>query len=153
VYFLQHILLLWYQTDITSKCARLLPQWLTGLIAVSGFLLLTFIAFVVKKVWCEKSSRSFRLKVKHASWNTPQRCCWRHLHNTHSSTNHNSLTVYALKVNQLTESSRELHKCLKGCSSRRNVYTGAKAIQVLKPCCLCLVYVAVLHRDGFRKLI
>uniref|UniRef100_A0A8C7WTF8 Uncharacterized protein n=1 Tax=Oryzias sinensis TaxID=183150 RepID=A0A8C7WTF8_9TELE len=36
--------------------SRLLPQWLTGLIAVSGFLLLTFIAFVVKKVWCEKST-------------------------------------------------------------------------------------------------
>ncbi|XP_023809842.1 PDZK1-interacting protein 1 isoform X2 [Oryzias latipes] len=39
------------------KYERLLPQWLTGIIAVSGFLLLTFIAFVVKKVWCEKSSR------------------------------------------------------------------------------------------------
>ncbi|RVE74154.1 hypothetical protein OJAV_G00038400 [Oryzias javanicus] len=39
-----------------TKYERLLPQWLTGLIAVSGFLLLTFIAFVVKKVWCEKSS-------------------------------------------------------------------------------------------------
>uniref|UniRef100_A0A8C7WTS9 Uncharacterized protein n=1 Tax=Oryzias sinensis TaxID=183150 RepID=A0A8C7WTS9_9TELE len=38
------------------KYERLLPQWLTGLIAVSGFLLLTFIAFVVKKVWCEKST-------------------------------------------------------------------------------------------------
>uniref|UniRef100_A0A3B3BH92 Uncharacterized protein n=1 Tax=Oryzias melastigma TaxID=30732 RepID=A0A3B3BH92_ORYME len=37
---------------------RLLPQWLTGIIAVSGFLLLAFIAFVVKKLWCEKSSRN-----------------------------------------------------------------------------------------------
>uniref|UniRef100_H2LET5 Uncharacterized protein n=1 Tax=Oryzias latipes TaxID=8090 RepID=H2LET5_ORYLA len=42
---------------------RLLPQWLTGIIAVSGFLLLTFIAFVVKKVWCEKSSRSVRVHL------------------------------------------------------------------------------------------
>uniref|UniRef100_A0A3P9K7H6 Uncharacterized protein n=1 Tax=Oryzias latipes TaxID=8090 RepID=A0A3P9K7H6_ORYLA len=48
---------------------RLLPQWLTGIIAVSGFLLLTFIAFVVKKVWCEKSSRSVRVHLyqKHES--------------------------------------------------------------------------------------
>ncbi|XP_037530359.1 PDZK1-interacting protein 1 [Nematolebias whitei] len=35
---------------------RLLPQWLTGIIAVSSFLILTFIGFMVKKMWCEKSS-------------------------------------------------------------------------------------------------
>ncbi|XP_013883630.1 PDZK1-interacting protein 1 [Austrofundulus limnaeus] len=35
---------------------RLMPQWLTGIIAVSSFLLIVFIGFVVKKMWCEKSS-------------------------------------------------------------------------------------------------
>ncbi|XP_024114578.1 PDZK1-interacting protein 1 isoform X1 [Oryzias melastigma] len=43
------------QTGLRAN-ERLLPQWLTGIIAVSGFLLLAFIAFVVKKLWCEKSS-------------------------------------------------------------------------------------------------
>ncbi|XP_037837271.1 PDZK1-interacting protein 1 isoform X2 [Kryptolebias marmoratus] len=45
------------QTALTPSSERLLPQWLTGLIAVSSFLLLTFIGFVVKRMWCEKSSR------------------------------------------------------------------------------------------------
>uniref|UniRef100_A0A3Q3GZB3 Uncharacterized protein n=1 Tax=Kryptolebias marmoratus TaxID=37003 RepID=A0A3Q3GZB3_KRYMA len=39
-----------------SNISRLLPQWLTGLIAVSSFLLLTFIGFVVKRMWCENRS-------------------------------------------------------------------------------------------------
>ncbi|XP_054452683.1 PDZK1-interacting protein 1 isoform X1 [Anoplopoma fimbria] len=33
---------------------RLLPQWLTGLIAVSGFLFLIFVIFLVKKAWFEE---------------------------------------------------------------------------------------------------
>lgn len=36
---------------------RLLPQWLTGLIAVTGFLFLTFVAFLVKKAWCRETDR------------------------------------------------------------------------------------------------
>lgn len=42
------------QTQIDE---RLLPQWLTGLIAVAAFLFLTFVGFLVKKAWCEKPSR------------------------------------------------------------------------------------------------
>ncbi|XP_068447287.1 PDZK1-interacting protein 1 isoform X2 [Clinocottus analis] len=36
---------------------RLLPQWLTGIIAVAGFLFLTFVTLLVKKAWCEEPSR------------------------------------------------------------------------------------------------
>uniref|UniRef100_A0A3B5QH18 Uncharacterized protein n=1 Tax=Xiphophorus maculatus TaxID=8083 RepID=A0A3B5QH18_XIPMA len=43
---------------------RLLPQWLTGIVAVCGFLILTFIAALVKKVWCE-SSRSVTTRLHH----------------------------------------------------------------------------------------
>uniref|UniRef100_A0A665VJ65 Uncharacterized protein n=1 Tax=Echeneis naucrates TaxID=173247 RepID=A0A665VJ65_ECHNA len=32
---------------------RVLPQWLTGIIAVVGFLFLAFVIFLVKKAWCE----------------------------------------------------------------------------------------------------
>ncbi|XP_026200630.1 PDZK1-interacting protein 1 [Anabas testudineus] len=45
------------QTDQAQTSDRLLPQWLTGIIAVSGFLFLTFVGFLVKKAWCEESSR------------------------------------------------------------------------------------------------
>uniref|UniRef100_A0A3B3UEY8 Uncharacterized protein n=1 Tax=Poecilia latipinna TaxID=48699 RepID=A0A3B3UEY8_9TELE len=38
-----------------GQSERLLPQWLTGIVAVCSFLLLTFIAALVKKVWCESS--------------------------------------------------------------------------------------------------
>uniref|UniRef100_A0A3Q0RCU9 Uncharacterized protein n=1 Tax=Amphilophus citrinellus TaxID=61819 RepID=A0A3Q0RCU9_AMPCI len=31
---------------------RPLPQWLTGIIAISGFLFLAFVAILVKKAWC-----------------------------------------------------------------------------------------------------
>uniref|UniRef100_A0A3B4BAM7 Uncharacterized protein n=1 Tax=Periophthalmus magnuspinnatus TaxID=409849 RepID=A0A3B4BAM7_9GOBI len=37
--------------------ARTLPQWLTGIIAVVGFLFLTFVIFLVKRAWCEKPKR------------------------------------------------------------------------------------------------
>ncbi|XP_040896946.1 PDZK1-interacting protein 1 [Toxotes jaculatrix] len=43
------------QTDQTQVSERLLPQWLTGIIAVAGFLFLTFVGFLVKKAWCEES--------------------------------------------------------------------------------------------------
>ncbi|XP_070816882.1 PDZK1-interacting protein 1, partial [Chaetodon trifascialis] len=42
------------QTQISE---RLLPQWLTGIIAVSIFLFLAFVSFLVKKAWCDKPSR------------------------------------------------------------------------------------------------
>ncbi|XP_068563271.1 PDZK1-interacting protein 1 [Cebidichthys violaceus] len=41
----------------TQMSERLLPQWLTGLIAVAGFLFLTFVGVLVKKAWCEEPSR------------------------------------------------------------------------------------------------
>ncbi|XP_047230985.1 PDZK1-interacting protein 1 isoform X1 [Girardinichthys multiradiatus] len=44
------------QTGQPTHYERLLPQWLTGIIAVSGFLLLTFVGFLVKKFWCEESN-------------------------------------------------------------------------------------------------
>ncbi|KAL7396664.1 hypothetical protein ABVT39_009600 [Epinephelus coioides] len=40
-----------------TQTERLLPQWLTGIIAVVAFLFLTFVGFLVKKAWCEESSR------------------------------------------------------------------------------------------------
>ncbi|XP_060890062.1 PDZK1-interacting protein 1 [Labrus mixtus] len=36
---------------------RLLPQWLTGIIALVGFLFLTFVVFLMKKAWCDESGR------------------------------------------------------------------------------------------------
>ncbi|XP_028258997.1 small integral membrane protein 24 [Parambassis ranga] len=45
------------QSALPQTSERLLPQWLTGLIAVSGFLFLAFVSFLVKKAWCEQSSR------------------------------------------------------------------------------------------------
>ncbi|PWA26159.1 hypothetical protein CCH79_00020779, partial [Gambusia affinis] len=48
---------------------RLLPQWLTGIVAVCGFLILTFIAALVKKVWCESSSRSSNVDAAFAEIN------------------------------------------------------------------------------------
>lgn len=44
-------------TAQTDRGGRLMPQWLSGLIATSLFLLLTFLIFVVKRLWCEKPSR------------------------------------------------------------------------------------------------
>ncbi|XP_022614848.1 PDZK1-interacting protein 1-like [Seriola dumerili] len=46
------------QTDQRQVSERLLPQWLTGIIAVAAFLFLTFVSFLVKKAWCEESSRA-----------------------------------------------------------------------------------------------
>nr|XP_046248694.1 PDZK1-interacting protein 1 [Scatophagus argus] len=40
-----------------TQIARLLPQWLTGIIAVSAFLFLVFVTFLVKRAWCDTSSR------------------------------------------------------------------------------------------------
>ncbi|XP_056133791.1 PDZK1-interacting protein 1 [Lampris incognitus] len=37
---------------------RALPQWLTGLIAVAGFLFLVFVAFLVNKAWCQRTQRT-----------------------------------------------------------------------------------------------
>ncbi|CAL8310329.1 unnamed protein product [Lota lota] len=34
---------------------RLLPQWLTGLLAVAGFLFLSFVGFLVNKAWCQNA--------------------------------------------------------------------------------------------------
>ncbi|XP_031179953.1 PDZK1-interacting protein 1 isoform X1 [Sander lucioperca] len=42
------------QTAQTGTSERLLPQWLTGLIAVTGFLFLTFVVLLVQKAWCEE---------------------------------------------------------------------------------------------------
>ncbi|KAJ0065714.1 hypothetical protein NL108_017247 [Boleophthalmus pectinirostris] len=38
----------------TGSGSQRLPQWLTGIIAVVGFLFLTFVVFLVKRAWCEK---------------------------------------------------------------------------------------------------
>ncbi|XP_016518740.1 PDZK1-interacting protein 1 isoform X1 [Poecilia formosa] len=57
------------QTDQAGQSERLLPQWLTGIVAVCSFLLLTFIAALVKKVWCESSSRSSSVDAAFAETN------------------------------------------------------------------------------------
>ncbi|XP_060933801.1 PDZK1-interacting protein 1 [Limanda limanda] len=43
------------QTDQKLSAERLLPQWLTGIIAVAAFLFLAFVALLVKKAWFERS--------------------------------------------------------------------------------------------------
>lgn len=43
-----------------TETERVLPQWLTGIIAVSIFLFLVFVTFLVNRAWCGKSSRSVR---------------------------------------------------------------------------------------------
>uniref|UniRef100_A0A3B4G6L7 Uncharacterized protein n=1 Tax=Pundamilia nyererei TaxID=303518 RepID=A0A3B4G6L7_9CICH len=42
----------------TNTNERALPQWLTGIIAVCGFLFLAFVVILAKKAWCENPSRS-----------------------------------------------------------------------------------------------
>ncbi|XP_044216743.1 PDZK1-interacting protein 1 [Thunnus albacares] len=44
-------------TAQTAQPERLLPQWLTGIIAVAGFLFLSFVGLLVKKAWCEEPRR------------------------------------------------------------------------------------------------
>lgn len=43
-----------------AETERVLPQWLTGIIAVSIFLFLVFVTFLVNRAWCGKSKRSVR---------------------------------------------------------------------------------------------
>ncbi|XP_069491494.1 PDZK1-interacting protein 1 [Ambystoma mexicanum] len=38
-----------------SARARKFPQWLTGIIAVSVFLFLVLIVFVINRIWCERN--------------------------------------------------------------------------------------------------
>ncbi|XP_029988432.1 PDZK1-interacting protein 1 [Sphaeramia orbicularis] len=45
------------QSGPSAGGQRLLPQWLTGLIAVAVFLFLAFVTFLVKRAWCDESSR------------------------------------------------------------------------------------------------
>ncbi|KAF1385236.1 hypothetical protein PFLUV_G00105640 [Perca fluviatilis] len=42
------------QTAQTGTTERLLPQWLTGIIAVAGFLFLAFVILLVQKAWCDE---------------------------------------------------------------------------------------------------
>lgn len=44
--------------------SRPLPQWLTGIIAVVGFLFLTFVVFLIKRAWCEKPRDIMDLEAK-----------------------------------------------------------------------------------------
>lgn len=41
-----------------ARSGRPLPQWLTGIIAVVGFLFLTFVVLLIKRAWCEKPKRT-----------------------------------------------------------------------------------------------
>ncbi|CAK6981513.1 PDZK1-interacting protein 1 isoform X3 [Scomber scombrus] len=43
-------------TAQTVPVERVLPQWLTGLIAVSCFLFLSFVTLLAKKAWCDETS-------------------------------------------------------------------------------------------------
>ncbi|XP_030063372.1 PDZK1-interacting protein 1 [Microcaecilia unicolor] len=42
---------------------RRFPQWLTGLIAVSVFLFLVLVVFVVNRVWCEDKKKNEPIAV------------------------------------------------------------------------------------------
>ncbi|XP_033996814.1 PDZK1-interacting protein 1 isoform X1 [Trematomus bernacchii] len=53
-------------TAQTAQSERALPQWLTGIMALCGFLFLSFVGILVKKAWCEepRSEKSFRSLVE-----------------------------------------------------------------------------------------
>lgn len=40
-----------------ERAEQVLPNWLTGIIAVGVFLFLIFVAFLVNKAWCETPSK------------------------------------------------------------------------------------------------
>ncbi|XP_051803320.1 PDZK1-interacting protein 1 [Acanthochromis polyacanthus] len=50
-------------TAQTGSPARLLPQWGVGLLAVAGFLFLSFVVLLVKKAWFENPNRRRRNSV------------------------------------------------------------------------------------------
>uniref|UniRef100_A0A3Q2E3X5 Uncharacterized protein n=1 Tax=Cyprinodon variegatus TaxID=28743 RepID=A0A3Q2E3X5_CYPVA len=54
---------------------RALPQWLTGIVAVCGFLVLTFMAFLVKKVWCENPKAPVRFNPYSTSLESIRTTC------------------------------------------------------------------------------
>ncbi|XP_034054418.1 PDZK1-interacting protein 1 [Gymnodraco acuticeps] len=50
---------------VTAQAAqsdRALPQWLTGIMALCGFLFLSFVGFLVKKAWCEEPRKKSTVK-------------------------------------------------------------------------------------------
>ncbi|KAF7703027.1 PDZK1-interacting protein 1 [Silurus meridionalis] len=57
------LLMLGAVTAQAESAARALPNWLTGIIAVSVFLFLVFVAFLVNKVWFEDSSQEEKVTV------------------------------------------------------------------------------------------
>ncbi|KAG7514434.1 hypothetical protein JOB18_033666 [Solea senegalensis] len=56
------------QTAEPEVGGRPLPQWLTGLLALAGFLFLTFVAFLVKAAWCGDTNK-LRTSVESATDN------------------------------------------------------------------------------------
>ncbi|XP_075901705.1 PDZK1-interacting protein 1 [Nelusetta ayraudi] len=48
---------------------RSLPQWLTGIIAVSAFLFLVFVSLLVNRLWCS-SDRGRSQAVGGAKWSS-----------------------------------------------------------------------------------
>ncbi|XP_038153226.1 PDZK1-interacting protein 1 [Cyprinodon tularosa] len=58
------------QTAPSTHFERALPQWLTGIVAVCGFLVLTFMAFLVKKVWCENPKAPVRRNTDQNPYST-----------------------------------------------------------------------------------
>ncbi|KAJ1169957.1 hypothetical protein NDU88_001838 [Pleurodeles waltl] len=42
----------------TNAYVRAFPQWLTGIIAVSVFLFLVLIVFVINRIWCGRSQKN-----------------------------------------------------------------------------------------------
>ncbi|KAJ4943734.1 hypothetical protein JOQ06_006232 [Pogonophryne albipinna] len=49
-------------TAQTAQSDRALPQWLTGIMALCGFLFLSFVGFLVKKAWCEEPRKKSTVK-------------------------------------------------------------------------------------------
>lgn len=52
-----------------DKVEQALPNWLTGIISVVVFLCLVFIAFLVNKVWCDKSKQEDVISNEYAMTN------------------------------------------------------------------------------------
>ncbi|KAK5930106.1 hypothetical protein CgunFtcFv8_026370 [Champsocephalus gunnari] len=49
-------------TAQTAQSDGALPQWLTGVMALCGFLFLSFVGFLVKKAWCEEPRKKSTVK-------------------------------------------------------------------------------------------
>ncbi|XP_042605164.1 PDZK1-interacting protein 1 [Cyprinus carpio] len=56
-----------------EKAEQVLPNWLTGIIAVGVFFFLIFVTFLVNKAWCETPSKPEAVPIEYAMTNVSTR--------------------------------------------------------------------------------